>query len=166
MDIGNSLQVIAEVSIAFAGFSGLIVALRKKPGPITPVQKFRLSVLLALAFGALFLSLLPETLRAFGLSEQALWVTSGAALIVYSVLFNLWWVVATSRTYHAAPEIFNWYAFARMLTGHILVIGVQVYALAAESKNLVPAAFLVGLIWFLIHAAQQFCRMLFVQAQE
>lgn len=64
MDISNPLPVIAEVSIALAGFSGLIVALRKNPGPLTPVQKYRLPVLLALSFGTLFLSFFPEWLRA------------------------------------------------------------------------------------------------------
>ena len=67
----QSLQVIAEVSIAFAGFSGLIVALRKRGGPLTDIQKLRLGVLLGLAFGALFLALLPELLQFSGTSNQS-----------------------------------------------------------------------------------------------
>ena len=35
--IPDSLQTIAEISIGLAGFSGLIVVLRKKPGPLTDV---------------------------------------------------------------------------------------------------------------------------------
>ncbi len=54
MQVPQSLQTIAEISIAFAGFSGLIVALRKNTGPLTEVEKYRLQILLTLAFGAMF----------------------------------------------------------------------------------------------------------------
>jgi hypothetical protein len=39
MIIPGSFQTVAEISIGFAGFSGLIVALRKDAGPLTDVQK-------------------------------------------------------------------------------------------------------------------------------
>ena len=163
MDTVNMLQTIAEISIAFAGFSGLIVAFRKRPGPLTSVHKFRLRVLLALAFGALFLSFLPESLRAFGAGEAAVWIASSTVFVLYSVIFNAWWVVNSVRTAREAPEIFDWWAYARMAAGHAVVVGVQVFVLLSGRSDLVPAAFLVGLIWLLLHAAQQFCRLLFVR---
>lgn len=162
MDISNTLPVIAEISIAFAGFSGLIVALRKNPGPLTPVQKYRLQVLLALSFGTLFLSFFPEWLRAFGKDEIAVWKFSSAVLTLYSALFISWWVFSSRRTARAAPEIFHWFAWSRMLAGHVLVLVLQAFVLLSGRGELVPAAFLTGLIWYLLHAAQQFCRMLFV----
>jgi hypothetical protein len=166
MDISNTLQTIAEVSIAFAGFSGLIVALRKSPGPLTKVQKFRLQVLLGLAFGALFLAFLPELLRSFGSGETTTWTAAITGLLIYSLLFNTWWVIASRRISRSAPEIFDWFAFSRMAAGHIVLIGLQVLILVTGASVFAPAAFLAGLIWFLLHAAQQFCRMLFVQAEE
>lgn len=162
MDISNALQVIAEVSIAFAGFSGLIVALRKNPGPLTQVQKYRLQVLLALSFGALFLSFFPELLRAFGRGEPSIWAVASTTLTLYSAVFVSWWVLGSRRTARTAPEIFHWFAWSRMLAGHILVISLQVFVLLAGRHDLVPAAFLTGLVWYLLHATQQFCRMLFV----
>jgi len=48
------------MSAAIAGFSGLIVSLRKQAGPLTEIQKFWLRVLLALALGAMFLSFVPD----------------------------------------------------------------------------------------------------------
>lgn len=97
MDISNTLPIIAEISIAFAGFSGLIVALRKNPGPLTPVQKYRLQVLLALSFGTLFLSFFPELLRAFGRDEPSVWRLSSTVLTLYPSLFVLWWVRRSRR---------------------------------------------------------------------
>lgn len=162
MDISNTLQVIAEISIAFAGFSGLIVALRKAPGPVTPIQKYRLQVLLALSFGALFLSFLPELLRVVGIDQSSLWRFSSMALALFSALFVLWWVVGSLRVARSAPEIFQWFVWSRMLFGHTVIVGLQLFVLLAGHQNLVPAAFLAGLVWYLLHAAQQFCRMLFI----
>lgn len=47
MEFPESLQLIAEVGIGLAGFSGLIVALRKSGGPLEDIHKFRLRVLLS-----------------------------------------------------------------------------------------------------------------------
>lgn len=162
MDISNTLPVIAEISIAFAGFSGLIVALRKNPGPLTPVQKYRLQVLLALSFGTLFLSFFPELLRAFGKGEIFVWRFSSIAVMLYSVIFVAWWVVRSLRVARAAPEIFQWFVWSRMLAGHAVIVGLQLWVLLTGNEERVPAAFLAGLIWYLLHAAQQFCRMLFI----
>jgi hypothetical protein len=71
MLIPDSLQTIAEISIAFAGFTGLVVAMRKNEGPLTPVQKYRLQILLSLAFGAMFLSLLPDLLQDHAIKSVA-----------------------------------------------------------------------------------------------
>lgn len=162
MDVSNTLPVIAEISIAFAGFSGLIVALRKNPGPLTPVQKYRLRVLLSLSFGTLFLSFFPELLRAFGKDEPFVWRFSSMAVMLYSLVFVAWWVVGSLRIARTAPEIFQWFVWSRMLVGHALIVGVQLFVLLTGRQELVPAAFLAGLIWYLLHAAQQFCRMLFI----
>jgi hypothetical protein len=163
MDVGDQFQIIAEISIAFAGFSGLIVALRIKAGPLTPVQKFRLQVLLGLSFGALFLSFLPAVLSAFGADGSKVWQICIAVIVAYSLVFNAWWVLASRRAARAAPEIFNWFAFSRMMAGHLLVMGIQCATLFPYWSALAPAAFLLGLVWYLLHATQQFCRMLFVQ---
>lgn len=162
MDIFNTLPVIAEISIAFAGFSGLIVALRRNPGPLTPVHKYRLQVLLSLSFGALFLSFCPVLLRAFEFGESPIWGVSSTALMLYSVLFVAWWVRGSLRIARTAPEIFQWFVWTRMLAGHALIVGLQLFVLLTGRAAFVPAAFLAGLVWYLLHATQQFCRMLFI----
>jgi len=71
MEIPETLQTIALISVTFAGFSGVVVALRKDSGPLTSVHKYRLQTLLSLSFGALFLSLLPDLLLSFGVDRDA-----------------------------------------------------------------------------------------------
>ena len=163
MQVPQSLQTIAEISIAFAGFSGLIVALRKNTGPLTDVEKYRLQILLAMAFGAMFLSFLPELLQNFEIEAQKVWRYASSALALYSVVFLFWWFFASRRIMRVVPEIFNWFAFSRMAVGHVAIISLQVaviFSLLAEKDATV---YVMALIWYLMHAAQQFARMLFVQ---
>jgi hypothetical protein len=163
MHIPQSLQTIAEISIAFAGFSGLIVALRKTVGPLTELEKYRLQILLTLAFGAMFLSFLPEVLESLGIGEHDTWVYGGSALCIYSTIFLVWWIYASRSFARASPEIFHRSAFFRMTAGHVAIILLQLSAIFSLVVEKGEAAYIIALVWYLIHAAQQFARMLFVQ---
>lgn len=164
MDLPPVLTVIAEISIAFAGFSGLMIALRRGSGPLTEVEKFRLRVMLLLAFGALFLALLPELLNYAGVSS--LWRVTSLVYAVYSIVFVGWWISESMRIKNVHPEIFHWTAFSRMILGHVLAIALQLGVVTSLIVDGAPAAYLAVLIWYLLHAAQQFTRMLFVQLRD
>lgn len=164
MDPPPVLTVIAEISIAFAGFSGLIIALRKGKGPLTEVETYRVRVMLLLAFGALFLALLPELLSAAGVAP--LWRTASVVFTAYSIVALGWWVLVSMRIRKTHPEIFHWSAFSRMLSGHAVALALQIGVAAALIVDAAPAAYLAGLVWYLIHAAQQFSRMLFVHLKD
>ena len=166
MAIPQSLQVIAEIGIGFAGFSGLIVAFRRDAGPLTNVQKYRLQVLLSLAFGAMFLSLLPEMLQYMGVPPNRLWALAGLVLLCYSLVFLYWWITASQRIKTSVPEIFNWFAFSRMAAGHTIVVFLQLAVIFSLLDETSPGPYLAALIWYLVHAAQQFTRMLFVQPKN
>ena len=163
MQIPQSLQTIAEIGIAFAGFSGLIVAFRKNAGPLTNVEKYRLQILLTLALGAMFLSFLPEFLQNLEVEVQKVWVYAGSALSLYSIVFLFWWISASRRIVGAVPEIFSWSAFSSMALGHVLIVSLQVAVVFSLLVEKGAAVYVIALIWYLIHAAQQFARMLFVQ---
>jgi hypothetical protein len=166
MHIPQSLQTIAEISIAFAGFSGLIVALRKSTGPLTEVEKYRLQILLILAFGAMFLSFLPEVLENLGLDAHDTWLYAGSALCLYSFVFLVWWIYESRRFMRAFPEVFHWGAFSRMAVGHVAIILLQLSTIFSFVADKGEVAYVISLIWYLIHAAQQFARMLFVQPND
>ena len=146
-----------------AGFSGLVVVLRKSSGPLNEIEKYRMSVLLATAFGAMFLSLLPDSLKQLGLADDSLWRLSSAALSVFSVVFLLGWVLSSRRFFSVAREIFSVPAFSLMTVGHLINLILQLsvtIGLLGERKQ---GVYLLGLIWLLAHASQQFVRMLFIQ---
>ncbi len=160
--IPDILQTIAEISIGLAGFSGLIVALRKSPGPLSDVQKFRLKILFANAFGAMFLSLLPNLLSGFGMPETRIWFDSAAAMLGYSLIFAAWIVVAGNRIAKVAPEIFNWLIFYSLTGGHVIVVILQGAVMTGLVQQRAPGAYTLGLVWYLMHATYQFVRMLFI----
>ena len=161
----QSLQVIAEISIAFAGFIGLIVALRRNVGPLTEVQKFRLRILLSLAFGALFLALLPELLQHLGAGPENIWRLACTAALLFSLVFTSFWVLSSRRARSAAPEIFDHWAFARMAIGHAAIALLLITVIVSLIEEKAPGVYLAALIWYLVHAAQQFTRMLFIRSR-
>jgi len=163
MTAPDALQTVAEIGIAFAGFSGLIMSLRRHQGPLNEVEKFRLLVLLALSLGAMFLSFLPGWLELLGLEPARAWAFSSAVMALYSLLFIALWVARSIPLVRVVPEIFDWFAFARMATGHVVVVAAQLAVILSLAGDRVAAICLAGLLWYLLHAAQQFARMLFVQ---
>ena len=160
--IPESLQTISEISIGLAGFSGLIVALRKNPGPLTDVQKYRLKILFAMTFGAMFLSLLPDLLLNFAVPGERIWFDASAAMFTYSLFFIIWLIAGARRVAKVAPEIFDWVVFSSLTGGHIIVLLLQLGVVTGFIEGRAPGAYTLGLIWYLIHAAQQFTRMLFI----
>lgn len=161
MDTPSSLQTIAEISIAFAGFSGLVIAFRRNAGPLTDVHKYRLRVLLTLAFAAMFLSLLPDLLAESGLRPPALWLGAIGAATLFSVGFLGWWILASRRMMRLVPEIFDRFAVARMAAGHLAII-VLLVSVGLFATGFASAAYVAAMTWYLVHAAQQFSRMLFI----
>lgn len=160
--IPDFLQTIAEISIGLAGFSGLIVALRKSPGPLTDVQKFRLKVLFGNAFGAMFLALLPYLLQTLRVADSRLWFDCAAAMLAFSLIFVIWTEVAGRRIARVVPEIFNWYIFYTLTGGHAVVVILQAAVMSGFIVERAPGFYAIGLTWYLVHATYQFSRMLFI----
>ena len=159
----ESLTTVAEIGIALAGFSGLVVVLRKNTGPLNEIEKFRMSVLLAAAFGAMFLALLPAALQHLGFTDDTLWRTSSAFLVIFSIAFVIGWVMSSRRFFSVAREIFSVPAFSLMTFGHLINLTLQLSVTLGLWEGRSAGIYLLGLLWLLAHASQQFVRMLFIQ---
>jgi hypothetical protein len=110
----------------------------------------------------MFLSLLPDLLLNFQVPGERIWFDSSAAMFIYSLCFVTWMIVGARRIAKVAPEIFNWLVFSSLTAGHIIVLLLQLAVMAGMIEGRAPGAYGLGLIWYLIHAAQQFVRMLFI----
>ena len=163
MELPEYLQTIGEVGIGLVGFSGLILALRKRVGPLSEIHKYRLQVLFSLSFGAIFLSFLPELLFTFGVRIALVWKLASMFLLLYSLLFLVWWSLRTIRIKKANPEIFTWTVFRLVVSVHIIIVLIQLAYIFSIIDIADAAAFSLALIWYLMHSAHQFVRMLFVQ---
>jgi hypothetical protein len=165
MQFPQYLQTIGEVGIGLVGFSGLILALRKSVGPLSEVHKYRLQVLFSLSFGAIFLSFLPELLFTFEVRNSLVWKLSSTGVLLYSLLFLVWWFSRTTRIKKSNPEIFTWTVFRLIVSVHIIVMLLQLAYLLSFLDIAGAAVFSLALIWYLLHSAHQFVRMLFLQAK-
>ena len=166
MEFPGYLQTIGEVGIGLVGFSGLILALRKSVGPLTEIHKYRLQVLFSLSFGAILLSFLPELLFTYGVRNELIWNLASMCLLLYSLVFLVWWFSKTIQIKKSNPEIFTWTIFRLVVSVHIVVILIQLAYLFSILDIGDAAAFSLALIWYLMHSAHQFVRMLFVQPKR
>ena len=166
MTISGWFQTIAEIGIGLAGFSGLIVALRKRAGPLSRTQIYRMRILLTLSFGAMFLSLLPHLMLDLGFDESIIWRSASLTMTVYSGWFLYWWISSSMQIVKAVPEIFYWRAFSIMAAGHTINLLLQLAVVLSAFNAPTTGIFGAGLIWYLMHASQQFARMLFIQPRE
>ena len=160
-DSRDVLLTLCEVSVAFAGFSGLITAfLSRRESAWREVEKLRFWQVLTYSLTALLFSLLPVFLDWAGLASTALWRVSSAALAL-GILF-----VGTSffRWANRLPDAER-ALFSRPLvlfTAIGLVGSVAVTALNAAHVGFSGgrAPYLAALLWMLYMAGLNFVRLL------
>ena len=163
MEASDTLLTLAEISLGLAGFAGIVVVFGRGPGALPPADSLRLVALVGASFGTLFLSLIPIALGFVGVAEPELWQWSSAMMIALVVPAHL---LAFSRIRRDAAEIFE------VLPVFMLPIGASFFVAnwVAQILNVLGTAwvpsfgvYLFGLILYLLFAAFQFARMLFVR---
>ena len=157
------LIAIAQIALGVAGFSGIAMYFKRKPGPLTNVEVYRIAILFLNSFAAVFLSLAPFPLQGFGFSAETTWRVGSALAAVFGFMFNAYYLVLSQRYRRQVPEIFNKYSMALTYSGSIGNTLLQ----ALNALNLMgsrhEAIFMVGMLWLLFHATFQFGRILFIQ---
>jgi len=81
MKAAQALAALAEVSVAFAGFSGIVTVFRRRnPGEWSRLDRFRFRFMVEFSLATLALSLLPFFLSELGLPESRVWGLSSVVL--------------------------------------------------------------------------------------
>ena len=83
MEAEGILTTLAEVAIAIAGFSGIVVALQNRTVDWSETDKLRFSSLLQVSFGCVFFSFLPIVLYLMNPSEPFVWRWSSGLWLLY-----------------------------------------------------------------------------------
>ena len=86
----DTLELLAEVSIALAGFSGVALMLgRRSSGRLSSLDKRRLSFLLELTLGVFFLSVLPLVGRAAAVPDHVNLRGCATVVLVFNIVMGV-----------------------------------------------------------------------------
>ena len=157
---------IAQLALGVAGFSGIAMYFKRKPGPLTNIEVYRVAILFLNSFAALFLSLAPFPLQAFELSADATWRISSGLVALFSIVFHAYYLPLSQRYRRQVPEIFNAYSMALTYSGGIGNTLLQLLNAFGLVSTHLDAVFMIGVIWLLFHATFQFGRILFIQPTD
>jgi len=156
MEGEDILTAIAEISIAFAGFSGIVSVIgRDRSTQWSVTDRIRFWSMLEFGIAALFFSLLPIPLRHFGLNPDLVWAVS-------SLLLGGFIAIDTYFGYRRGRKIaYRADGFAkamRVVTAAILALLALNVARIGPGDGL--AAYLCGLVYLLAIATSYFWRLL------
>ena len=158
MDHQDLLQTFAEVSVALAGFSGVVSVFgRRHTGEWDPADRLHLSFMLETSLAVLFLSLLPFALLLVELPPRLTWATMSSVLAAFLVVA---FAAATYRYRRLSGDqrigLGRIYGTA-MTLGDSSVIVLQLFNVFSAREF---SLYLIGLIWLLFSCAISFVRLL------
>lgn len=166
MDETSLLITFSQMALGLAGFSGITIAFVRQPGRLTPLESYRLSLLFGTTFGAMFLGLLPVGLPLLGLGEDVAWRVSSAVMAIVAVVFVGSRLGPTLRFMRETPEVFHRRILGSIAVVHIVNAAVQAASAAGAFDGRRGGVYVWGILWFLLHGAQQFARILFIRPRE
>jgi hypothetical protein len=154
LDIQSILSTVAEVSIALAGFTGVVAVLgNRRKHDWTPEERLQLRTLVETSLTALFASFVPSVLDLITTSEPAVWRSANFVLGTLH-LANL--VAFLRRAKEAKPTASQ---------KGLLVVGIGVIlAHYLASAGVLPwyiLIFVIGLMQQIFIAALNFVLLLF-----
>ena len=163
MSEAETLRLIAEIGIAVAGFSGVVVALGRRAGGSW--EAGRLWMLLVQALGAALFAFAPLLLETAGLSASLNWRFSNGAL----GLFNVGVIVGVAVTMRASRH----YEFIglKVVVGLCVIqasIGLtQVFHAVGGLPSIGALLYSSSLVWLLAMACLNFALVvLYGQSEE
>ena len=165
-DLTELLVAVAQLALGVAGFSGIAMYFKRRPGRLTDLEVYRIAILVFNSGAAMFLSLIPFPLQAFGLSSAVMWRTGSALMAVFEVAFHSFYLPRSQRYRRRIPELFNRYSLLFTYTGGLATLLLQSLNALGLAGSHHAAVFMLGLVWLLFHASFQFGRILFVQLPD
>ena len=150
----DALLVLAEITTAFAGFSGVVAALGKD-WDWDDKARFRFQNLLAISLFTILLCLLPIALDFYGISQWYVWTISSAVMALFAVGFFIFRAPLALKLVSSDPDDRAGNAVGR--TFLITLFGtVALLGLGAASVVDQVAAYVSGLVAYLVLSALQF----------
>ncbi len=155
------LTILAEIFVAFAGFTGIVAALgHRSEGKWRPVDVVRFQTMLKTSLGGLVFSVAPFGFHYFGVAEAITW-GFGSALLAVFVVYLLVTTIQKHKKLRATEDP-DFVPGVRLV---LVMLGVPVVAsqlLNAIGVGLLHSfsGFLVGLLYLLIMCCAMFVLLL------
>lgn len=157
------LTTIAQLAVAMTGFSGIAIAFNRQPGRLSDWEAFRVSILFANSFAAIFLSLIPFAFYYLGWSAGTVFRSASALCFLFEAIFITTHIVPTRKLMREFRPLFSLPLLSLMICGHSINTLLQL----ANALGLFPGRslpiFIFGLLWLLFQSIFQFGRILFIQ---
>ena len=151
MPSNETLFTIAELSLALAGFSGLVVGLRgMQTGEIQSQDRIGLSHILLSSGAALVFSLLPPVLVAAGIDTATAWKASSLALAVVILCAT----AAVANSARRTPPRSPWVFWPLLVLG--LGVGGGLGAVTLRPVSAGASLLPLALLWLLVVGFVQF----------
>ena len=125
MESEGILTALAEVGIAIAGFSGIVVALQHRSGGWPEIDKFRFNLLLQVSLVGVFSSLIPILLHLVNPAKTFVWAWSSGLWLAYALPMAVYRVTRKLPAVTAAPEPISKFMGAYIITSLTLQILLQ-----------------------------------------
>ncbi|MBW2290911.1 MAG: hypothetical protein JRG94_01220 [Deltaproteobacteria bacterium] len=161
MDQTQSLIGVAEVAIALAGFSGVVVVFRRSEDPWLPEDQFRLTMLIFISFSTAGFAFLPLVLWEIAGTEHNVWRASSAFWSIYMICFIGW-----ARSFHARLRAEDPAMRERLspLVLNVMLYGISPFFVVLSLANAASwgafTAYLAVLVFGLATSGIQFARIL------
>ncbi len=163
MEGAEALFTLAEVSVALAASTGIILALTKDPATWRPFDSVRVYLLLAASLGVTILSLLPMGLQLAGLGGPTVWRICSIALALYIVAFL---AVALRRMLGLPPQDrvdFRPVFFVAFNGMNLLVVVAQALNALGILLQGTVGPYFFGLLWLVTWSAILFMLLIFLR---
>ncbi len=155
----SGFDVLAELAIGLAGFSGVLIVLIKPSGGFSPPEHVRLINLVYSSLGVTFLAILPYGFSGIGFDSSTSWRIVGLIGSLYTVGGLLFIPIRVLMLRKDFPDLFPWRLFFVQTLLHtaasILCVLVLLDLSSTPSRLYFFALFLL-----LVHAAIVYVRIL------
>jgi hypothetical protein len=161
--ITELLVAVAQLALGVAGFSGIAIYFKRRPGRLSEIEVYRIAILFLNSGAAMFLSLVPFPLQAFGLQPELLWRTCSAFMALFELSFFVYYLPHRRRYRRLMPSLFSRYSQVLTYSGGLGNLALQAANALGLAGRRPAAVYMLGALWLLFHATFQFGRILFVQ---
>jgi hypothetical protein len=161
----EALAALAQVSVAFAGFSGIVTAFRRRsPGEWSRVDRFRFRFMVEFSLATLALSLIPFFLTELGCGEARVWSASSLVLGAGALLY-LTRSALDLRRVVAAGERVSW-TLAAVSVAVGIAVAASAFANAAGAFARPSGVYLAGVGGCLFVSSAMFARLLLASSPD